>query len=195
MMCDRQIRVLDLSETEVIDDAVDWISCFPERETHLESLIFDCVECEINFEALERLVARSPSLKKLRVNQYVSVGQLYQLLIKATQLTDLGTGSFSSFGNFQHVDDNQELNYLSAFAACKSLTCLSGFKEVMPDYLPSIYPVCPNLTSLNLSYSDINPQQFHSVIVHCHKLQTLWVCTSSPTLRTYNACLVEFYFS
>lgn len=58
-LCFRQLRVLDLIETEVADDEVDWISCFPEGETCLESLIFDCVECAINFEALENLVARS----------------------------------------------------------------------------------------------------------------------------------------
>ncbi|PKI73552.1 hypothetical protein CRG98_006133 [Punica granatum] len=171
----RQLRVLDLSDTEVIDDAMDWISSFPEGETPLESLTFDCVECEINFEALEGLVARSPSLKKLRLNRYVSIRQLYQLLIKAPQLTHLGTGSFSQSENIQHLDDNQDLDYHSAFAACKSLVCLSGFKEVMPEYLPSIYPVCANLTSLNFSYTNINPQQFRSVIVHCHKLQNLWL--------------------
>lgn len=167
----RQLTVLDLIESEVTDDAHDWIAEFPEDKTCLESLIFDCVECGINFEALERLVARSPSLKKLKLNRHVSIAQLYRLMTLAPQLTHLGTGSFSPSD-----EDDQEPDYASAFAACKSLVCLSGFRDIVADYLPAIYPVCSNLTSLNLSYANINPEQFRSVIVSCHKLQTLWVC-------------------
>lgn len=170
----RQLRVLDLIEDEVTDDEVDWISCFPESGTCLESLIFDCIECPINFEALERLVARSPSLRKLRLNRYVSIGQLYRLMIRAPQLTHLGSGSFSSSDIVAQGD--QEPDYISAFAACKSLVCLSGFREIIPDYLPAIYPVCANLTSLNFSYANINTEQLKSVICHCHKLQIFWVC-------------------
>ncbi|CBI19230.3 unnamed protein product, partial [Vitis vinifera] len=172
----RQLRVLDLIEDEVTDDEVDWISCFPESGTCLESLIFDCIECPINFEALERLVARSPSLRKLRLNRYVSIGQLYRLMIRAPQLTHLGSGSFSSSDIVAQGD--QEPDYISAFAACKSLVCLSGFREIIPDYLPAIYPVCANLTSLNFSYANINTEQLKSVICHCHKLQIFWVLDS-----------------
>lgn len=165
--------MLDLIESEVSDDEVDWISCFPENGTCLESLIFDCVEFPINFEALERLVIRSPSLKKLRLNRYVTIGQLYRLMIRAPQLTHLGTGSFAPEILAQ---GEQEPDYISAFAACKSLVCLSGFREIVPEYLPAIVPVCANLTSLNLSYANISAEQLKSVICHCHKLQTFWVC-------------------
>ncbi|KAK3023265.1 hypothetical protein RJ639_044431 [Escallonia herrerae] len=172
----RQLRVLDLIESEVTDDEVDWISFFPDGGTSLESLIFDCVECPINFDALERLVARSSSLKKLRLNRYISIGQLYRLMIRAPQLTHLGTGSFSPSEIVQQGD--QEPDYASAFAACRSLVCLSGFREIIPDYLPAIYPVCANLTSLNFSYANINAAQLRSVISRCHKLQILWVLDS-----------------
>ncbi|KAL6984041.1 F-Box protein [Sarracenia purpurea var. burkii] len=170
----RKLRALILIEAEVVDDEVDWISCFPEGETDLESLIFDCVECPINFEALEQLVARSPSLKKLRTNRHVNIGQLYRLMIRAPQLTHLGTGSFSP----SEIVADQEPDYRSAFDACKSLVCLSGFKEIIPDYLPAIYPVCANLTSLNFSYANISAEQLISVICHCHKLQNFWVLDS-----------------
>ena len=70
---------------------------------------------------------------------------------------------------------DQELDFASAFAACKSLVCLSGFREIWPDYLPAIYPACANLISLNFSYADISADQLISVIRHCHKLQTFWV--------------------
>ncbi|CAI8585662.1 unnamed protein product [Vicia faba] len=173
----RLLRVLELVESviEVEDDVeVDWVSCFPsEGQTHLESLAFDCVECPVNFEALEGLVARSPGLKKLRLNRSVSMVQLHRLMLRAPQLTHLGTGSFSANEN---VD--QEPDYASAFAACRSLVCLSGFREIWPDYLPAIYPVCSNLTSLNFSYADVNAEQLKSVICHCHKLQILWVLDS-----------------
>lgn len=169
----RQIRVLDLIESEVSDDEVDWISYFPESKTCLESLTFDCVECPIDFEALEKLVIRSPSLKRLRLNRFVSITQLYRLMIRAPQLTNLGTGSFGA----STVIDEPDPDYASAFAACKSIVCLSGFREIAPEYLPAIYPVCCNLTSLNLSYAaNINTEQFKAVISRCHKLQVLWVC-------------------
>ncbi|KAE9595970.1 hypothetical protein Lal_00030810 [Lupinus albus] len=175
----RVLRVLELvdSVVEVGDDEeVDWISCFQESQIHMESLVFDCVECPVNFGALERLVARSPCLKKLRLNCYVSIFQLHRLMLCAPQLTHLGTGSFSA--SEAVMIGNQEPDYASAFAACRSLVCLSGFREILADYLPAIYPVCANLTSLNLSYADINAEQLKSVIFYCHKLRTLWMLDS-----------------
>ncbi|KAF8406072.1 hypothetical protein HHK36_008152 [Tetracentron sinense] len=172
----RKLRVLDLIDDEVMDDEVDWISCFPETGTCLESLIFDCVEFPINFEALELLVARSPSLRKLRLNRHFSIRQLHRLMVRAPQLTNLGTGSFSSPGH--PAQEDQEPDLISAFAASRSLICLSGFRDIVPDYLPAIYPVCANLTSLNFSYANITAEQLKPVISHCHKLQTFWVLDS-----------------
>ncbi|KAF8377339.1 hypothetical protein HHK36_030716 [Tetracentron sinense] len=169
----RQLRVLDLVDDEVMDDEVDWISCFPETGTCLESLVFDCLESAVDFDTLERLVARSPSLRKLVLNRHVSIRQLHHLMVQAPQLTHLGTGSFSS--SDQEAQEGQEPDLVSAFAASNSLICLSGFKDVVPDYLPAIYPVCANLTSLNFSYANINTEQLKSVIYRCHKLQTFWV--------------------
>ncbi|KAF5746778.1 F-box family protein [Tripterygium wilfordii] len=172
----RHLKVLDLIESEVTDDEMDWISCFPEGESCLESLIFDCVEFPVNFEALERLVVRSPSLKKLRVNRDISIGQLYCLMIQAPQVTHLGTGSFSLLDGVAQAE--QEPDYLSAFAACKSLVCLSGFRGIILDYLPVVLPVCANLTSLNFSYANITAVQLKPIISQCHKLQTFWVLDS-----------------
>ncbi|GLT79883.1 hypothetical protein SLA2020_513530 [Shorea laevis] len=175
----RQLRVLDLMESEVSDDEVDWISCFPEGESCLESLIFDCVECPINFEALERLVSNSPFLKKLGLNRHVSIGQLYRLLlIRGPQLTHLGTGSFSLSELAPHVDQEQEPDYAYVFSACKSLVFLSGFREIIPDYLPAIYPVCANLTTLNFSYANIDAEQLRPVITNCHNVQVFWALDS-----------------
>ncbi|XP_010445996.1 PREDICTED: transport inhibitor response 1-like protein [Camelina sativa] len=171
----RKLKVLDLIESEVTDDEVDWISCFPEDVTCLESLAFDCVEAPINFKALEGLVARSPFLKKLRLNRFVSLVELHRLLLGAPQLTSLGTGSFS---HDEEPQSEQEPDYAAAFRACKSVVCLSGFRELMPEYLPAIYPVCANLTSLNFSYANISPDMFKPIIQNCHKLQVFWALDS-----------------
>jgi hypothetical protein len=153
---------------------VDWISKFPETTTSLQSLVFDCVGCPFNFEALEKLVARSPSLQQLRVNHHVTVEQLRRLMARAPQLTHLGTGTFRSEAGFGEVDPNLDLG--SAFAASKSLVCLSGFREIEPGFLPAIYPVCANLTSLNFSYASLTADELNQVIRQCHNLQTFWVC-------------------
>ncbi|RWR79320.1 transport inhibitor response 1-like protein [Cinnamomum micranthum f. kanehirae] len=172
----RQLRVLDLIEDVMDDDEdVDWLSCFPDSGTCLESLSFDCVECQVNFEALEALVVRSPSLKKLRLNRNISVAQLQRLMHRAPQLTHLGTGSFSST---DPVQGEQEVDLHSAFGTCRSLVCLSGFRDVVPDYLPAIVPVCANLVSLNFSYGNITSEQLRTVILHCHRLQVFWALDS-----------------
>ncbi|KAL8215548.1 hypothetical protein R6Q57_022385 [Mikania cordata] len=174
----RFLRVLELIEDEVSDDEIDWISCFPaDGPSYLESLTFDCVESPINFESLEKLVARSPMLKKLRLNRHVNMQLLYRLLIRAPQLTHLGTGSFSPSEQPEN-ENNREPDYISAFGACRSIVCLSGFREIAPEYLPAIIPFCSNLTSLNLSYANIDAEQLKSVILHCHKLQVFWVLDS-----------------
>ncbi|GAB4861325.1 Transport inhibitor response 1-like [Ancistrocladus abbreviatus] len=120
------------------------------------------------------LASRCRQLRVLDlIEDEVEDDELYRLMVRAPQLTHLGTGSFKPQENWVHGD--QEPDYRAAFAACKSLVCLSGFREVVPDYLPVIHPVCANLTSLNFSYANVNAEEFKSVICHCHKLQTLWV--------------------
>ncbi|XP_077212922.1 transport inhibitor response 1-like protein [Tasmannia lanceolata] len=171
----RQLRVLDLIDDDVLEDDVDWLSCFPETSTCLESLTFDCVESPVDFDVLERLVARSPFLKKLKLNRHISIGQLQRLMLQAPQLTHLGTGPF---GLTEAAQGDHEVNLTSAFASCRSLIGLSGFREIEPDYLPAISPICANLTELNFSYANITSEQLRSVILHCHKLQNFWVLDS-----------------
>ncbi|KAG7617160.1 F-box protein FBX14 [Arabidopsis thaliana] len=171
----RQLKVLDLMESEVTDDELDWISCFPEGETHLESLSFDCVESPINFKALEELVVRSPFLKKLRTNRFVSLEELHRLMVRAPQLTSLGTGSFSPDNVPQ---GEQQPDYAAAFRACKSIVCLSGFREFRPEYLLAISSVCANLTSLNFSYANISPHMLKPIISNCHNIRVFWALDS-----------------
>ncbi|XP_008806378.2 F-box protein FBX14-like [Phoenix dactylifera] len=174
----RHLRVLDLIEDYLEDDEdemSDWMSRFPETTTSLESLVFDCVGSAVNFEALEALVTRSPALRRLRVNHHVSVEQLRRLMALAPQLTHLGTGSFGSAAAAIPQGGNNVVDLVNTFAASKSLVCLSGFRDVAPQYLPAIYPVCANLTSLNFSFADISAEELNPVIRHCHNLQNFWV--------------------
>ncbi|KAG6510752.1 hypothetical protein ZIOFF_028788 [Zingiber officinale] len=172
----KNLRVLDLIENDVEDEdedkaPVDWISRFPKTTTSLESLSFECVTCPVNFSALEALVARSPSLQRLRVNQNVSLGQLRRLMIRAPHLTHLGTGSFWP----GIAEDLNAADLEQAFLASKSLICLSGFREVAPEYLLAVLPVCANLVSLNLSYAVITAELLKPVMLECHNLRTFWV--------------------
>ncbi|XP_022774199.1 protein AUXIN SIGNALING F-BOX 2-like [Durio zibethinus] len=167
----RFLRELDLQENEVDDQRGHWLSCFPESCTSLVTLNFACLKGEINLGALERLVVRSPNLKSLRLNHAVPLDTLQKLLMQAPQLVDLGTGSY--------VDDPSSEAYSklkSVFQRCKSIRSLSGFFEVAPHCMSAIYPICRNLTFLNLSYAPgLHGNELTKLIQHCRKLQRLWI--------------------
>ncbi|XP_058093023.1 protein AUXIN SIGNALING F-BOX 2-like [Magnolia sinica] len=167
----RVLRELDLQESEVDDRRGNWLSCFPDSFTSLVSLNFACLKGDVNFGALERLVARCPNLRSLRLNRAVPFEVLCRILVRAPQLEDLGTGSF--------VHDIRSESYYklaNALHNCKSLKILSGFWEVNPRCLMVVYSICSNLTSLNLSYApSIQEAELIKLIRHCQKLQRLWV--------------------
>ena len=160
-----------MQENEVEDRKGQWLSCFPDSCTSLVSLNFACLKGEVNLTALERLVARCPNLMSLRLNRAVPLEALQRILMHAPQLVDLGTGSFD------HDPDTETYRKLiSTLQKCKSIRSMSGFLEVGPPCLPSIYLICSNLTSLNLSYAPgINGVELIQLIRHCRKLQRLWV--------------------
>uniref|UniRef100_A0A287PTU6 Transport inhibitor response 1-like protein n=1 Tax=Hordeum vulgare subsp. vulgare TaxID=112509 RepID=A0A287PTU6_HORVV len=94
-------------------------------------------------------------------------------MARAPHLTHLGTGSFRSEPGPGGALSVSEL--ATCFAASRSLVCLSGFLDVNGAYLPAIYQVCPNLTSLNFSFAALTDEEFIPVIRHCINLRTLWV--------------------
>lgn len=167
----RFLRELDLQENEVEDHRGQWLNCFPESCTSLVSLNFACLKGEINLASLERLVARSPNLKSLRLGRAVPLETLQKILVRAPQLVDLGVGSFV------HDPDSEIYSKLSTtIKKCKSMRSLSGFLEVAAYCLPAIYPICSSLTSLNLSYAPGIPgSELTKLIRHCRKLQRLWI--------------------
>ncbi|MQL96248.1 hypothetical protein Taro_028923 [Colocasia esculenta] len=164
------LRELDLHENEV-EERGEWLGCFPDSFTSLVSLNFACLKGEVNAVALERLVARCTGLRSLRLNRAVSLEMLSKILAKAPQLVDLGTGSY--------VQDPRSEPYqrlVSAFMNCKAIRSLSGFWDVASRCLPAVYPICSNLTTLNLSYAPaIQGSDLIKMIRHSMKLQKLWV--------------------
>ncbi|KVI12519.1 protein TRANSPORT INHIBITOR RESPONSE 1-like isoform X1 [Cynara cardunculus var. scolymus] len=166
----RNLRELDLQESEVEDLSGHWLSHFPDTFTSLESINMACLGSEVSFSALERLVACSPNLKTLRLNRAVPLDKLSTLLHRAPQLVELGTGAYSA-----EVRPDTYSRLAEAFSCCKKLKGLSGFWDVVPSYLPAVYSVCSRLTSLNLSYSSIRSPDITKIISECRNLQRLWV--------------------
>lgn len=146
------------------------MSCFPENFTSLEVLNFANLHNDVNYDALEKLVSRCKSLKTLKVNKSVTLGQLQRLLVRAPQLCELGSGSFSL-----ELTSKQYLELESAFNNCKNLRTLSGLWVATAQYLPVLYPACTNLTFLNFSYASLDSDDLAKLLVHCPKLQRLWV--------------------
>lgn len=73
-------------------------------------------------------------------------------------------------------DEEVEVEEVKAvFGSMKALICLSGFRDLKAELLPAIYPVCGQLTSLNMSYTEISAEQLKPLIRHCHNLQIFWV--------------------
>ncbi|WVZ07132.1 hypothetical protein V8G54_020478 [Vigna mungo] len=167
----RYLRELDLQENEVEDHKGHWLSCFPDSCTSLVSLNFACLKGEVSLGALERLVARSPNLKSLKLNRSVPLDALQRIMTRAPQLADLGIGSF-----VQDPESEVFIKLKNTILKCKSITSLSGLLEVAPHCLAAIYPICPNLTSLNLSYAaGVQGTDLIKLIRHCVKLQRLWI--------------------
>lgn len=148
-----------------------WLSCFPESCSSLVSLNFACVKGAVNLEALEKLVARCPNLRSLRLNHRVPPHVLQKLLQQAPQLEDLGIGSFLT-----NTDHTTYLRVQKAASKCQSIRSLSGFSLFIPLYLAAIYPMCSNLISLNLSKAIRFPApSIIQIISRCKSLQHLWV--------------------
>jgi hypothetical protein len=175
------LRELNLQENDVEDRGPRWLSCFPDSCTSLVSLNFACIKGEVDSASLERLVAKSPNLRSLRLNRAVSVDTLSKVLMRAPNLEDLGTGNLTD--EFQ-TESYTRLN--NALEKCKMLRSLSGFWDASPVCVPFIYPLCHQLTGLNLSYTPtLDYSDLTKMIARCVKLQRLWVldCISDKGLQ------------
>lgn len=167
----RNLRELDLRESEVEELSGNWLSHFPDNYTSLVSLNIACLVSEVSFSALERLVGRCPNLRTLRLNRPVPLDRLANLLSRAPRLVELGTGAYTS-----DLRPDVFSNLSGAFSGCKELKGLSGFWDVAPGYLSAVYPICSRLTTLNLSYATPIPSSdLIKLVSQCQNLQKLWV--------------------
>ncbi|XWS36221.1 hypothetical protein CRYUN_Cryun20dG0066800 [Craigia yunnanensis] len=171
----KNLRELNLQESDVDDLSGHWLSHFPETYTSLVSLNVSClVSDEVSLSALERLVGRCPNLRTLRLNRAVPLDKIANILRCAPQLVEFGTGTYAAELR-PDVFSNVFSNLAGAFSNCKELRSLSGFWDVVPAYLPAIYSVCSGLTSLNLSYATIQSPDLIKLVSHCPSLQRLLV--------------------
>ncbi|KAJ8748383.1 hypothetical protein K2173_003020 [Erythroxylum novogranatense] len=166
----RNLRELDLRESDVEDTSGHWLSHFPDTFTSLVSLNISCLLSEVSFSALERLVGRCPNLRTLRLNRAVPLDRLADLLRRAPQLVELGTGAYSA-----ELRPDVFSNLSGALTGCSELKSLSGFWDVVPSYLPVLYPICSRITSLNLSYATMQNPDLSKLVSQCQSLQRLWV--------------------
>jgi transport inhibitor response 1 len=169
----RNLAELELQENDIEFRSGAWLTGFPETYTSLVSLNFATVRSKVNYVdivALEHLVARCPLLKTLKLNKEITPDQLQRLLQQSPNLVELGTGSYSQNLSWAQLQELQ-----MALGKCKNLRSLSGIWEVVPLFVRTLYPVCPNLTSLNLSDVFLPTTDFARLISYCHKLQRLLV--------------------
>ncbi|KAL1550217.1 GPI-anchored mannoprotein [Salvia divinorum] len=166
----RNLREIDLRESEVEDLSGHWLSHFPDNCTSLVSLNMSCLGSEVSFPALERLVGRCPSLRTLQLNRAVPLEKLPNLLHRAPQLVEFGTGAYSA-----EIRPDIYSNVAEAFSVCKQLRGLSGFWDVVPAYIPAMYSACAGITSLDLIYAAIQSPDLVKLISLCPRLQCLWV--------------------
>ncbi|GFQ00800.1 protein auxin signaling F-box 3 [Phtheirospermum japonicum] len=150
----RLLRELDLQENEVDDRKGQWLSCFPETSTSLVSLNFACLKGEVIVAALERLVARCPNLRSLRLNHSVPLDALQRILEKAPQLNDLGIGSF-----VQDPDSEACNKFKNVLRQCTSIRSLSGFLDILDTIgdkgLGTVASTCKELQELRVFPSDL----------------------------------------
>ncbi|KAI5065061.1 hypothetical protein GOP47_0019756 [Adiantum capillus-veneris] len=167
----RNLSELDLQECLIDDRGGEWLSSFPETCTTLTSLNITSLSSEVRFADLERLVAKCSQLQKLKLSRNITLDQLRRLLLlRGPSLKELGIGSFIQDVNGAGMDQLENM-----FARCRNMRALSGFWEVVPLYLPLIYPICHYLRELNLSESPITSSEFMKLISQCHSLQCLLV--------------------
>lgn len=166
----KNLTELDIQENGIDDLGGHWLSCFPESLTSLEILNFASLNSEVSFEALEKLVSRSKSLRVLKVNRNISLDQLQKLLVHAPQLMELGTGTF-----MQELVSGPVTELKNTFSKCKNLITLSGLWDATPLYLPVIYSACASLTFLNLSYATLRSGELANLLSHCRSLRRLWL--------------------
>ncbi|THU53750.1 hypothetical protein C4D60_Mb10t17730 [Musa balbisiana] len=179
----RGLRELDLQENEVEDHGRQWLSCFHESCTSLVSLNFACLKGEVNAGVLERLVARCPNLRSLKLNRAVSVESLNEIVARAPYLVDLGTGSFAV------LDCIGDKGLAVVASTCKELQELrvfpsdiygAGATSVTEEGLVAISSGCPKLNSLLYFCYQMTNAALITVAKNCPHFTRFRLCILDP---------------
>ncbi|KAI3856918.1 hypothetical protein MKX03_032450 [Papaver bracteatum] len=108
----------------------------------------------------------------MKLNRCLPLERLHRILILAPNLVDLGIGSY--LDTFE--SDTYEKFSNVVLGNYKYVRSLSGFLEVVDRCLLALYPICSNLTFLNLRDAPgIFGLQLKTMILRYRELQRLWI--------------------
>lgn len=176
-----------MENNDVKDNSGQFLNSFPEALSSLVTLNISCIKGQVNPIDLERLVARSPKLTTLTLNQTVSTDTIRRMLLKSPKLNHLGIGS-----DLPNVDIQHYFHLSLLLKKCESIESLTFSYMIPMMLLRAVYPICPNLVYLNLSSVVANNMSEHiNFIRNCPKLRTLLV---SFSLSYFHICCVYVCF-
>ncbi|CAI8613459.1 unnamed protein product [Vicia faba] len=195
----RSLRELDLQENEVDDHKGQWLSCFPENCTSLIALNFACLKGEINVGALERLVARSPNLKSLRLNRSVPADALQRILMRAPQLADLGAASIQGaelIKLIRHCGKLQRLWIMDSIGDKGLVAVATTCKELQE---LRVFPSAPfgnqaAVTEVGLVAISKGCPKLHSLLYFCHQMTNaalITVAKNCPNFIRFRLCILD----
>ncbi|KAL3627638.1 hypothetical protein CASFOL_029001 [Castilleja foliolosa] len=141
---------LDIQDSVTEDIDGDWLSCFPQNFTSLETLNIASFNTWASFDVLEQLVSRCKSLRVLKVNGHTRLDQLRRLLVHAPQLTELGTGSFCQQLTPHQYEEAESDELTELHPHISNLRRLWVIDTVGDDGLDVIESSCPFLEEIRV---------------------------------------------
>ncbi|MQL83256.1 hypothetical protein Taro_015745 [Colocasia esculenta] len=197
----RNLTELDIQENGIEDLSGSWLNCFPEGFTSLEVLNFANLGTEVNFDALERLVGSCKSLRVLKLNKNVSLEQLQRLLVRAPNLRELGTGSFSQeysprvYAEVENVLDTVEDKGLEAVgSSCHLLEELRVFPADPFDQDINLDEGISGVTEAGFIAVSEGCRNLHYVLYFCRQMTNAAVAAvvrNCPNFTHFRLCIMN----
>ncbi|KAJ7565388.1 hypothetical protein O6H91_02G058500 [Diphasiastrum complanatum] len=166
-LCCRHIKVINLEESEIIDESGKWLHELAQHHSELEVLNFAMTGLEkIDIGDLEMLVENCKSLSCLKVGE-VDANNIRRVLSKATVLQEFAmVNGIVGDNNLDHGQEGRG----AEFDLPKTLNSLSG------DILLPLSPVVASkLKKLNLKPAFLSPEGHLEVLRYCINLEVLEV--------------------
>lgn len=179
-----KLEQLEVESCDVTDNTGEWLNRFPETLSSLVSLNISCIKGPVNPIDLQRLVARSPKLTSLSLSRSVPGNTIRNILRNSPQLVHLGVGS---------TLHSLEVLSLSLYK-CQAIQSLAFFYLIPRWLLRAIYPVCPNLVSVNMRFCVVfQSNEQVNFLKNCTNLRRLWVqgCIGDEGLKVVSSSCKE----